>query len=106
MSSVAENDTLPAAAVTCSSCRAVCCRLQVLLFDDPDVSQEMVEISPWGGQVMRRLEDGWCVALDRHSWRCSVYDTRPQLCRDYTMGGSECIDERRLSGDLRIRPAE
>ncbi len=106
MSGDATQGATPAAAVTCGSCRAVCCRLQVLLFDDPDVPPEMVEVSTWGGEVMRRLDDGWCVALDRRTWRCTIYERRPQLCRDYAMGGDECIDERRLNHDINDRAAE
>jgi len=82
---------------SCNTCRAVCCRLQVLLFDDQDVPKVMTEISEWGGVVMSRLSDGWCAALDRATFRCTIYDRRPQLCRSYLMGGSDCIDERRLN---------
>ena len=57
----------------------------------------MTEWSEWGGQVMRRGDDGWCVALDRETMRCTIYVHRPQVCRDYEMGGSECIDERGLA---------
>lgn len=48
----------------------------------------MTKWSEWGGQVMRREEDGWCVALDHGTMRCTIYVRRPQICRDYTMGGN------------------
>lgn len=85
-------------AVSCSSCKAVCCRLQVILIGDPDVPESMTEQSEWGGDVMRRESDGWCTALDRTTMRCTIYAQRPQVCRDYEMGGGECVDERRLKG--------
>jgi len=97
---------VPAAAVTCDDCKAVCCRLQVLLIGDPDVPEEMTEWSDWGGQVMRRLEDGWCTALDRDTMRCTIYARRPHVCRDYKMGGSECLDERATSPGLGAKAAE
>jgi Fe-S-cluster containining protein len=81
-------------AVSCDTCDAACCRLQVLLIGDNDVPDEFTEVSDWGGQVMRRLDDGWCAALDRNTMRCTIYPQRSQLCRDFEMGGSECLDER------------
>jgi Fe-S-cluster containining protein len=93
MAGVAQQD------ISCDNCRAVCCRLQVLLIGDNDVPESMIEWSDWGGQVMRREADGWCTALDRDTMRCSIYSRRPQLCRDYAMGGSECIAERAIHGE-------
>ena len=86
---------IPAAPVTCATCEALCCRQQVVLIGDNDVPEHLTDWSDWGGQVMRRLEDGWCVALDRNTMRCTIYAIRPQVCRDYEMGGSDCLDERR-----------
>lgn len=92
---------VPSAAgdIRCEQCRAVCCRLQVLLIDDSAVPESMVAYSEWGGAVMRREADGWCTALDRHTMRCTIYAKRPQVCRDYEMGGSECREERRLADE-------
>ncbi|MGS0467729.1 YkgJ family cysteine cluster protein [Cobetia marina] len=47
---------------------------------------------------MRRLDDGWCAAVDRETLMCTIYDRRPQLCRDYEMGSPECEDERKENG--------
>lgn len=83
--------------VECNTCAAACCRLQVVLIDDYPIPARLIEWSDWGGQVMRRLDDGWCAGLDRATLRCTIYAERPQICRDYEMGGSECLDERRCS---------
>lgn len=80
--------------VRCDTCDAACCRLQVLLIGDNDVPQNLTAVSSWGGEVMHRREDGWCTALDRNTLLCTIYEQRPQLCRDYEMGGLECLDER------------
>jgi len=48
----------------------------------------------WGGGVMRRLDDGWCAAVDRNTMKCTIYERRPGVCRDYEMGESECLGER------------
>ncbi len=44
---------------------------------------------------MARLDDGWCAALDRETFRCNIYDSRPSICRDFKMGGYECITARK-----------
>lgn len=46
---------------------------------------------------MRRLRDGWCVALDRNTMKCSIYERRPVICREYPMGGDECLEDRAAS---------
>ncbi|MCW8826673.1 MAG: YkgJ family cysteine cluster protein [Gammaproteobacteria bacterium] len=86
--------TPPNPAITCESCDAACCRLQVLLIGDNDVPDELTDVSDWGGQVMRRLDDGWCAAVDRSTMRCTIYSKRSQLCRDFEVGSRECLDER------------
>lgn len=85
--------------IDCSSCDAACCRLQVLLIDDADLAEGLLEWSEWGGQVMRRLEDGWCAGLDRSTLRCTIYAQRPQVCRDFEMGGYDCKTERHQHDD-------
>lgn len=81
-------------AISCASCEACCCRLEVMLMGDDDVPVELTVEDRWGGWVMRRLDDGWCAALDRNSMKCTIYDCRPGVCRDYQAGASECIGER------------
>jgi len=43
---------------------------------------------------MARLEDGWCSALDRNTMLCMIYEKRPWICREFEMGGYECISLR------------
>lgn len=81
-------------AVSCSNCEACCCRLEVLLMGDDDVPEEMTREDQWGGWVMLRLDDGWCAALDRATMKCTIYEQRPLICRDYEMGDSDCREER------------
>lgn len=81
-------------AISCSNCEACCCRLEVLLMGDDEVPVEMSAEDPWGGWVMRRLDDGWCAALDRATMKCTIYEHRPLICRDYEMGDSDCLAER------------
>ena len=93
MSEPAGKDT-GTSTVTCASCRANCCRLEVLLITDTGVPERYVELDRWGGMTMARLEDGWCAALDRETLLCTIYDRRPWICRAFEMGGQECLAER------------
>ena len=43
---------------------------------------------------MRRLDDGWCAALDRNTMMCRIYEVRPLICREFEMGEPDCLDER------------
>jgi Fe-S-cluster containining protein len=43
---------------------------------------------------MRRLDDGWCAALDRNTMLCTIYEKRPLICREFATGSDECLAER------------
>lgn len=65
-----------------------------MLISETGVPQRFIETDDWGSMTMARLEDGWCAALDRRSMRCSIYENRPWICREFEMGGYECLEER------------
>jgi Fe-S-cluster containining protein len=83
--------------VTCSNCQACCCRLEVMIISDTGVPDEHIEFDQWGGETMRRLDDGWCSALDRSSFMCTIYENRPWICREFDMGTYECREERKVN---------
>ena len=89
-----ETVSLPIEKVTCSTCKANCCRLEVMLITETGVPEQFVEYDNWGAMTMARLDDGWCAALDRDTMLCSIYEQRPLICRDFEMGGYECLSER------------
>lgn len=76
--------------IQCSRCEATCCRLTVYVMSDDPTPTYLIDQDEYGMDVMRRLEDGWCTALDRETMRCSIYSLRPQVCRDFDMGGPDC----------------
>jgi Fe-S-cluster containining protein len=71
---------------------------------EDDVPAELTETDRWGGQVMARLNDGWCAALDRDTMLCAIYERRPMVCRDFLVGSGECITERTASLDAAQTP--
>lgn len=80
--------------VSCQNCEACCCRLEVMLFTDTGVPDRYVLDREGEIPVMRRLEDGWCAALDRNTMMCRIYEVRPLICREFEMGEPDCVDER------------
>jgi uncharacterized protein len=84
----------PGDPIACEQCQACCCQLQVILMPHDAPPPHLVEIDEHGLDVMRRLDDGWCVALDRDTLRCTIYEVRPQVCRDFATGSRECRAER------------
>ena len=89
-----EVTTLGESGITCASCQACCCRLAVLLIFDTGIPEHYTDTDQWGGKIMARLDDGWCAALDRETMRCTIYDNRPSVCREFNTGGDECLAER------------
>jgi Fe-S-cluster containining protein len=89
-----EASVLPVTSATCENCEACCCRLEVMLLTETGVLEHFIEIDKWGGRSMARLDDGWCAALHRTSMQCRIYEKRPLVCREFEMGGYECIIER------------
>jgi Fe-S-cluster containining protein len=65
-----------------------------MLMSEDCVPLHLTQEDAWGARIMARREDGWCAALDRVSLRCGIYDRRPTVCREYEMGGSDCLSGR------------
>ncbi len=82
------------ATITCSTCRACCCKLEVMLMGEDEPPVEFTRQDQWGGWVMTRLEDGWCAALDRKTMLCAIYERRPTICREYEAGDTDCMEQR------------
>ncbi|MEO7935542.1 MAG: YkgJ family cysteine cluster protein [Dokdonella sp.] len=96
----AERDIDPS--IQCSRCEAVCCRLTVYVMSDDPTPAYLIDQDEHGMDVMRRLDDGWCTALDRDRMCCSIYELRPQVCRDFDMGGGDCRQVRANDRELAI----
>ena len=88
MSDIAK-PVLPAT-IHCSTCQAACCRMQVMILDDTGMPERFIETDGSGVQYMRRLDDGWCEALNRNTFLCDQYLVRPTICRQFEMGGADC----------------
>lgn len=73
-------------------------------FRPPDLPQELVdEINQHFSGLLRGQEpQESCLWFDFQTRLCKHHEYRPQVCRDYEIGGRECLRERReavLAGD-------
>lgn len=89
-------DTAPGQSptVSCSNCPAICCQLKVILIAGDDPPQHFIDLDEDGQEIMGKGDDGWCAALDRDAMCCSIYQRRPFVCREFAMGGNDCLEER------------
>ena len=74
----------------CDTCRALCCRLTVVLQPEDAVPAHLTTQLDNGLRVMARGPGGWCVAMDDSRWNCSIYPDRPSVCRRFVMDAPYC----------------
>jgi Fe-S-cluster containining protein len=72
----------------CAGCGR-CCHLVVELRAGDLVPEKFV-VEHNGVRCMDQHGDGACVALHPVTRLCTLYETRPQTCRDFTRGESLC----------------
>jgi Fe-S-cluster containining protein len=72
----------------CAGCGR-CCHLVVELRPGDAVPEELVAVHA-GVRCMDQRGDGACVALDPATLLCTIYERRPQTCRDFHRGEKLC----------------
>lgn len=92
----------PADANLCEYCTAKCCHYFALTIDEP-VNRRDFDFIRW-----YLLHDGATIFVEGEDWyllvyttckhlqpdhRCGIYETRPQICRDYTTAECEFEDD-------------
>lgn len=78
-------DDLPA----CAGC-GICCHLVVELSPGVDQVPEEFVVEHGGVRCMDQRGNGSCVALDPLTRLCTIYERRPQVCRDFKRAESLC----------------
>lgn len=95
-------ESLPAGANLCDYCTAKCCRYFALPMDEPTTRRDF-DFLRWfllHGQASAFVEDDtWyllvhttCKHLQPDN-RCGIYDTRPEICREYSTDNCEYADD-------------
>ncbi len=72
----------------CAGCGR-CCHLVVELRAGDRVPEEFV-VEHDGVRCLEQRGNGACVALDPATQLCTIYETRPQTCRDFNRGEILC----------------
>lgn len=94
--------TLPKDANLCEYCTAKCCRYFALPIDTPDCHEEFEYIRWYLLHECATVfveEDVWYLLVHsvcRHlqdDHRCGIYETRPQICSDYSTDDCEYEDD-------------
>lgn len=84
----------------CQSCGACCSGLGVDVYGDDDVPDKFVKNDRLFGPSMRERK-GCCICLKGKIGvrvRCSIYDQRPTVCREFQPGSQQCLDSRKRNG--------
>ena len=97
-----DRDSLGPDEVLCDHCTAKCCKYFALPIETP-VDLEDYEFIRWylvhDRATVFTDDDQWYIMIHttcRHLQtdnRCGIYDTRPQICRDYTTDNCEFEDD-------------
>lgn len=66
-------------------CKAQCCALlgTTVELEELEILDDLVELDYSGTPVMKRDADGFCACLNRDTRTCSIYEQRPQTCRQF-----------------------
>ena len=86
----------------CLDCGGKCCTgLIVIIEDDEEIfNDDTLTQNQYGLRTMITNKNLKCVALK--DGKCSIYDKRPKVCRDFKIGNECCIEFRNgiLNGKL------
>lgn len=101
MSLVRRRKDVPDGANLCEHCTAKCCKYFALPIDEPTTRQEF-DYLRWyllhDAATLFTEDDDWYLLVHtecKHlqpDGRCGIYETRPQICRDYSTDNCEFDD--------------
>jgi len=69
-----------------------------LRWDRPDLREEFLEVERARKVAGEATFGSPCQWLDVEVGRCRHYDYRPRACREFAVGGLDCVDARRRGG--------
>jgi len=61
-------------------CRTYCCRLLVRLTEED--AERLYPDRPTA-RFLEKADDGLCIYLDKETFRCGIWEKRPEICRSF-----------------------
>jgi hypothetical protein len=80
-------------------CKAVCCSF-IFALTKADVAKGVAKWNTKQPYFIAREEDGYCPHLNRETFACSIWDDRPERCRNYDCRKDPNVWEEWESGSL------
>lgn len=74
----------------CAGCGR-CCYQVVTLVAGVDVVPEAWVVEHDGERCLEQRGDGACVGLDPITKLCTIYESRPTVCREFERGSELCV---------------
>ena len=88
--------------VPVSECRGcgICCEAYTVVpvLPGDEVPEALLRHDPETGQWGMTHQNGACVAFDRQARTCTIYDIRPQVCREVQRGDCVCRTAHEMTG--------
>lgn len=77
-------------------CKAECCQIRKFVLDKMENLTVVTEKMNEFGLYWKRLDDGGVACSKLVENKCSIYPTRPQICKDMEVEGQACNNVRKL----------
>jgi Fe-S-cluster containining protein len=71
-------------------CKAACCKLSFAL-SRQDIEESIIKWDLGHPYMIAKEDDGYCVHLDKTTYRCRIWEKRPVPCR-----GFDCRNDKRI----------
>lgn len=78
----------------CTGCGLCCLYATNVRVRNYDNVPEELTYEDCHGRRWMQMDGVACKALDKTTLRCSIYEQRPQECRDFEVGGVDCLNVR------------
>ena len=74
----------------CALCRGGCCEVIPVPIDLGQMTNDSRRHLRMRGQMLNGVVFLNCSCSNLAEGRCGIYDTRPQVCREFEVGGADC----------------
>lgn len=99
-----EGENLPEAHIDCAQCvkhcKAKCCTLIFALTKDEVAQGHIMYNKERPYFIARDKNDGYCPHMDRQTYRCQIWESRPLRCRRYDCRDDNDIWPQGIPGDI------